>query len=83
MKVPEKPPKTMADFSRELGEAMSKLDDQRGFSFQEATPLLREEEEPSSLPYTRLQVLTPPSTRPSLAAQRIIGPGLRVMEDTC
>lgn len=52
----------MADFSRELGEAMSKLDDQRGFLFQEATPLLREEEEPSSLPYTRLQVrssLTP------------------------
>ncbi|ROT74847.1 putative ribosomal protein S6 kinase alpha-1-like isoform X1 [Penaeus vannamei] len=34
---------------------MSKLDDQRGFLFQEATPLLREEEEPSSLPYTRLQ----------------------------
>ncbi|KAK7012880.1 hypothetical protein SK128_011738, partial [Halocaridina rubra] len=48
-------PRDATKCSRVLGAAMSKLDQQKGFSFDLAAPLLQEEDEPSSLPYTRLQ----------------------------
>ncbi|XP_042213941.1 ribosomal protein S6 kinase alpha-2-like isoform X2 [Homarus americanus] len=53
--LPEAVSKPETEFTRALGAALAKVDEQRGFLFDIAVPLLREEDEPSSLPYTILK----------------------------